>query len=135
MHEIDINEPIVKLFEGITKQEEIEEMGFTFTVQQDEQKTKFLEFDQNPDEMQKILGKYYQGCGQNGVYPASFGIMQRYTWNYVCFRQPLAFKYLLMKYSNASTEGGNIEEDDKYHIVFNISAYGSITYFRTSNED
>ena len=137
MHEISIEEPIVQIFNGVTKQEEIEEMGFTITTQQDEQKTKFFEFDQNTNELGEVLGRYYKGCGINGVYPVSFGIMQRYTWNYVCFRQPLPFKYLLMKYSNATNEGKGDEDDDDdgHHIIFNISAYGSITYFRTSNED
>ena len=74
MEEIDVNHPLVRLFDGIKKLDQLQKLGFeTFTLQNSED-TNVVEFKLNSiHEVERTLQKNIPGARLDGVYPLIWG--------------------------------------------------------------
>eukprot|EP00826_Nyctotherus_ovalis_P052667 TRINITY_DN6726_c0_g1_i12.p1 TRINITY_DN6726_c0_g1~~TRINITY_DN6726_c0_g1_i12.p1 ORF type:complete len:157 (+),score=38.10 TRINITY_DN6726_c0_g1_i12:171-641(+) len=109
---IYVNHPLVQLFDGVRSLEQVNKLGFDYTMLQDTEDTKVVEFNlQSPKKVELVLDKNVPGAKLNGVYPLIWGDVSKNTPNYLSLEQPIGFKYTLMKLidSHKTQMHGNID--------------------------
>jgi len=134
MEDIDPNHPLIRLFDGVKKLEQIEKLGFETMSLQSAEDTKVVEF--NLGSLRKVeetLQKNVPGAKLNGVYPLLWGEVSSATTNYLNMVQRIGFRYVLLKLIDSKktidiTEGANID-------CYTIALSGNLVKLRYSHEE
>lgn len=112
MEEIDVNHPLVRLFDGIKEIDQLEKLGFEYTLLQTTDDTHVVEFTlSSSNKLQQTLEKNAPGAKLNGVYPLLWGDISKNTVNYLNVFQRIGFRYMLLKLidSTKTGDGTNID--------------------------
>ena len=112
MSEIDVNHPLVRLFDGIRTIDELDKLGFEYTMLQDTDDTKVVEFNSSSSsKLKESLNKNVPGAKLNGVYPVLWGDICFKTPNYLNLTRPIGYRYTLLKLidSKKTQSDGNID--------------------------
>ena len=131
MEEIDSNHPLVRLFDGVKKAEQMESLGFDFVYLQNAEDTKVVEFTlHSARKVEEVLQKNVPGAKLNGVYPLIWGDISKGTTNYLNIIQRIGFRFVLLKLidSHKATPGGNID-------CYTISLSGNLVKLRHTHEE
>jgi len=131
MEEIDVSHPLVRMFDGVKKMEQMEKLGFEFMSLQSTEDTKVVEFTlASTRKLEENLQKLVPGSKLNGVYPLLWGEVSTATTNYLNVIQRVGFRYMILKLidSHKSQPGGNID-------CYPISLSGNHIKLRFSHEE
>lgn len=131
MEEIDTSHPIVQLFDGVKKLEQVQQLGFDYMSLQDTEDTKVVEFTlSSTKKVEDILQKNIPGAKLNGVYPFIWGDISGNTTNYLNIVQRIGFRYILFKLidSTKTQSGDNID-------CYTVSISGSYVKLKFSHEE
>eukprot|EP01022_Parablepharisma_sp_SALTPOND_P026627 TRINITY_DN64503_c2_g1_i1.p4 TRINITY_DN64503_c2_g1~~TRINITY_DN64503_c2_g1_i1.p4 ORF type:complete len:350 (+),score=33.59 TRINITY_DN64503_c2_g1_i1:2958-4007(+) len=131
MEEIDPNHPLVRLFDGVKKLEQVEALGFEHMSLQSSEDTKVVEFSlQSLKNIEEVLQKNVPGAKLNGVYPLIWGDISKNTTNYLNVIQRVGFRFMLLKLidSHKSQADGNID-------CYTISLSGNLIKLRHTHEE
>jgi len=112
MKPIYVNHPLVKLFDSIKNLEQVNKLGFEYSILQEAKDTKVIEFNlRSLKKVEQTLDKNVPGAKLNGVYPLIWGDVSKTVPNYLNLEQPIGFKYILMKLidSHKTQVNGNID--------------------------
>ncbi len=131
MEEIDPYHPLIQLFNGVKKLEQVESLGFEYISLQSTEDTKVIEFSLHSlRKVETTLQRHVPGARLNGVYPLMWGDISKNTTNYLNMIQKIGFRFLLLKLidSYKSQADGNID-------CYNMSLSGSCVRLRFSSEE
>jgi len=131
MEEIDPNHPLVQLFDGVKKMEQVEKLGFEFMSLQTQDETKVVEFNLSSiQKVEEVLQKNVIGAKLNGVYPFLWGQLASTVTNYLNIIQRIGFRFILLKLidSNKPDPSSNID-------CYTISMSGSLVKLRHTHEE
>ncbi len=131
MEEIDPSHPVVRLFDGVKKMEQVDSLGFEYMSLQNSEDTKVVEFTlSSTRKMEEVLERHVPGAKLNGVYPFIWGDISKNTTNYLNVIQRVGFRFILLKLidSHKSQPGGNID-------CYTISISGTLIKLRHTHEE
>lgn len=131
MEEIDAAHPLVQLFDGVKKMEQVEKLGFEFLSLQSTEDTKIVEFSLSSiRKIEETLKSHVPGAKLNGVYPFLWGDISRNTNNYLNIIQRVGFRFMLLKLidSNKTESGTNID-------AYSITVSGNHIKLRYTHEE
>jgi len=131
MEEIDPNHPLVRLFDGVKKMEQIDALGFEYNFLQNSEDTKVIEFTLSSlRKVEENLRKKVPGAKLNGVLPLVWGDISKNTMNYLNIAQRIGFRFILLKLidSHKADPSGNID-------CYTISLSGNLIKLRHTHEE
>jgi hypothetical protein len=131
MEEIDPNHPLVQLFDGVKKIEQMEKLGFEFISLQNSDETRVVEFQLSSiQKVEEALQKNVMGAKLNGVYPFLWGQVTTATTNYLNIIQRIGFRFMLLKLidSHKPDPSSNID-------CYTISLSGNYVKLRHTHEE
>lgn len=131
MEEIDVNHPLVRLFDNIKKKEQMEELGFQYITLQSTEDTQVVEFELHSlREVEKTLQKNVPGAKLDGVYPLLWGDISKNNVNYLNITQRIGFRFMLLKLidSHKTQSHGNID-------CYTMSLSGFVIRLKSSFEE
>ncbi len=131
MEEIDVRHPLVRLFDGVKKMDQMEQLGLEFTSLQSTEDTKVVEFSlSSVRKVESALQKRFPGERLNGVYPFIWGEISEASTNYLNVSQRIGFRFMLLKLIDSRKTQGDSNID-----CHSIALSGSYVKLRLSNED
>jgi hypothetical protein len=131
MEEIDVNHPLVRLFDDIKKKEHLDKLGFQYISLQSTEDTQVVEFElYSIREVEKTLQKNTPGAKLDGVYPLLWGDVSKNNVNYLNITQRIGFRFMLLKLidSHKSKDDSNID-------CYTISLSGVVIKLKSSYEE
>jgi hypothetical protein len=131
MEDICPNHPIVQLFNGIKKIDQVAQLGFDYSSLQDTEDTKVVEFTlSNIKKVEETLQKHFPGAKLNGVYPFIWGDISQANTNYLNIAQRIGFRYVLFKLIDSNKKGGDNNID-----CYTVSISGTYVKLKFSPEE
>ncbi len=131
MEEIDVEHPLVQLFNGVKKIEQVEQLGLDFMSLQSTEDTKVVEFSlASPRKLEETLQKHVPGAKLDGVYPFIWGDISAGTTNYLNVVQRIGFRYMLLKLIDSHKTQGDANID-----CYSVALSGNHIKLRFSNEE
>jgi len=131
MEEIDVNHPLVCLFDDIKKKEQLDKLGFQYISLQSTEDTQVVEFElYSLRSVEKTLQKNVPGAKLNGVYPLLWGDVSKTNVNYLNITQRIGFRFMLLKLidSHKTKNDSNID-------CYTISLSGIVIKLKSSYEE
>jgi len=134
MEEIDVNHPLVRLFDGVKKLEQMEKFGFETMSLQNTEDTKVVEFNLSSlRRVEETLQRNVPGAKLNGVYPIIWGEVSAATTNYLNIMQRIGFRFILLKLIDSKKTGTELEAGNIDCYTFSLS--GNLVKLRFSHEE
>lgn len=131
MEEIDVNHPLVRLFTGVKKKDQLDKLGFQYITLQSTEDTLVVEFELHSlRAVEKVLRQNVPGARLDGVYPLLWGDVSRNNVNYLNLLQRVGFRFMLLKLIDSHKT-----KDDSNIDCYTISLSGVMVRLKVSCEE